>query len=276
MSYSTVTALALSGLEHQFGLYGVDVVEIGSSCGLAASLWDRLDHLDQHIPLTQFVRFMEELDESVPDRALMWNVGRRYDVRALGDVGRLVMMSPTLGEAICHWRDHFCLVQNDAYMTVDIGEQTTTVRYKILDMNIWPRRADAEFTLGIFHSIVEYFTGERMNPDMLVMESYAGSGARLSSALRLHCQGGGGSNEIRFPTQWLSVRRPGPESRQADSIPLIRQRLYKRQCQMRRLQPISHQVRCALWRNLGEQPIDQTTIAGQLGGVPAHIAKKTC
>lgn len=232
MPYSTVSALALTGAEIHFGKQGIDVVQVGQQLGLHDSLWG---NLDQDIPLKQFTTLLERIAELSSDRASIWNAGYQYDFRHLGSLGEILEISTNLGEALRKLRDFFFLVQNDAHFELIINEWETRIQYKILDTTIWPRRGDADFTLGLVQQINKRFIGFGLY------------------------------NELIIPTRLLDATRHSRHKETDAVIQPIVSRLRRQQSQKRRNTPVAYQVRCAILRKLGLVAIDQTNIADDLG-----------
>lgn len=262
MPYSTVTALALIGAELHFGKQGIDVVQVGSQLHLDDSLWD---NLDRDIPLRQFVSLLEHLAELSNDSASLWAAGYQYDFTLLGDLGEVLGNSTCLGEALLKLRDFFFLVQNDAHFDLIINERETRIQYKILDTTIWPRRGDAEFTLGLVQQIIDYYVGGKQNFSSFQLEDYSGNGSPLERQINKQFRGFGLYNELVFPTRLLYAKRKSGQNQPDAAIQPIVSQLQKQQSLKKRNTPVAYQVRCAILRKIGLVPIDQTNIADDLG-----------
>lgn len=262
MPHSTVTALALTGAEIHFGKQGIDVVQVGQQLGLHDSLWGSLD---QDIPLKQFTSLLERIAELSNDRASIWNAGYQYDFRHLGSLGEILEISANLGEALRKLRDFFFLVQNDAHFELIINERETRIQYKILDTTIWPRRGDADFTLGLVQQIIDFYVGCKQNFSCFQLEDYSENGHLLEKQINKRFVGFGLYNELIIPTRLLDATRNSRHKETDAVIQPIVSRLRRQQSQKRRNTPVAYQVRCAILRKLGLVAIDQTNIADDLG-----------
>lgn len=262
MPYSTVTALALTGAEIHFGKQGIDVVQVGQQLGLRNSLWD---NLDQDIPLKQFTSLLERIAELSSDSSIIWNAGYQYDFRHLGSLGEIIEKSASLGEALRKLRDFFFLVQNDAHFELIINERETRIQYKILDTAIWPRRGDADFTLGLVQQIIDYYVGCKQNFSSFQLEDYSENGCLLEKQINKRFIGFGLYNELIVPTRLLNATRSSQHTQTSAVIQPIVSKLQRQQSQKRRNTPVAYQVRCAILRKLGLMAIDQTNIADNLG-----------
>lgn len=269
MQQATVTGRALEGLQYRCGLQGIDVVALGRRHGLADTLWD---DLGCEVPLRSFAGLMDALASASDDPAALWRLGRAFDVRRLGAIGRALLLERTLGDALARFRDHLCLLQDDAEMSLEVDGDVTVLRYRILDPTIEPRRADAEFTLGVLQHIVDRFVGGSGCPTRLVFERGSGEVGALAAVIGVPCAGGADSNELRLPTRLLGSAAP----RAADAVPeeeraRLRAELERRRRQRLRAMPYARRVRCALLRRLGSgASFGQAEVAAEL-----HVTRRT-
>ena len=262
MPHSTVTALALTGAEHYYGKAGIDVIETGRQLDIEESLWD---DLDRDIPLRQFVSLLESLGDQSNDPASLWQSGLDFDFRLLGDVGKVLGKTRTLGDALTKFRDFFYLVQTDAHLDLRINEQETRIQYKILDTNIWPRRKDAEFTLGVFHGLISHYTGKQSAPFSFKLEDYSGTGVALERQVQRPFAGSGDFNELLFPTSLLYCERSeSPCQPEVQLQPLVRE-LEEKNNLKKRNTPLAYRVQCCIYSMIGRSPVDQTRVAEYLG-----------
>lgn len=270
MGSPMVTGLALHGIERHYGRIGIDVVEVAKTYGLPETLWDKLE---QFIPLKTFVNFLEGLGQLIATPDYTWQAGLHYDVSDLGDTGKLISSSRTLGDALLALRDFFNLVQSDAQLSVQINEQTTKVTYKILNPDIWPRRRDAEFTLGLVQGIVQRFVVDKHYPCNVILEDGSAASRHLSQSLHFPCQTGGEHNEFHFPTPLLAAQ-PAVSLITETPTQALRQRLQMQLVQQARTTPLHARVRCCVLRKLGQGEVDQAHIANELGMSERTLRRK--
>ena len=271
MPSARVTSLALRGMEQHFGRDGIDVLQVAQHYGLPDDLW--VSH-EQTISLKQFVRLLEGLGDLalLPDRT--WQAGLHYNIAELGETGKLICSCKTLGDALLALRDFFNLLQSDAYLSVQINEQHTTVGYKILNTEIWPRRRDAEFTLGLVQGIVQRFVAPQSYPCSVILEDYSDASRLLSQTLHFPCHAGGDTNQFRFPTALLNTKQPISLAPAEHPTQSLRQRLQQQLAQKHRTTPLTDRVRCCILRHLGNSDIDQAHIAQALGMSERTLRRK--
>lgn len=262
MSSATVTALALHGIEKYYGREGIDVIQIAERHTLPKALWN---NLAQDIPLKEFVAFFEDLGKQSIAPEQLWLAGYHYDISRLGCLGKLIDESPTLGDAMLALRDFFCLAQSDAYLSIRIEEQLTTIAYKILDLNIWPRRRDAEFTLGMFQGIIHRYVQDQCYPLHIDLEDYSEASQQLAHALHFPCRAGRSFNRLSFPTALLDYRKRPTTAFAQHHYTCLRTEMQKQLTEKKRQTPTYKQVRRNILTNIGNQPISQDLIACELG-----------
>ncbi|MEZ5478173.1 MAG: helix-turn-helix domain-containing protein [Thiolinea sp.] len=264
---ATVTALALQGFEQHYALDGFDVVEIGRQHALPDSLWQ---NLEQDIPLPHFVTFLENLGRLPTCSDKLWQAGSHIDIQLFGTLGTLITSSRTLGDALLCLQTFFSLLQGDACLEVQIGEQYTHINYRILNNSIWPRRGDAEFTLGFLHGIVRRFVTDPQAPCWLELEDASEASHALAQALHCACQPGSSTNSLTIPTRLLE-QRPAVVRSAQEQAPLparhasLYQQLQQRLREQKRHTPLHEQVCCLILKRLTEQAPDQGEVAGELG-----------
>ncbi len=262
MPHSTVTALALKGAERHFAQDGINIVQVGRKLDLDESIWS---DLNRDIPLRKFVGLLESLGNISNDPAIVWQAGYDFNFTQLGEIGEVLDKSRTLGDALTNFRDFFFLLQTDAYLDLVINENETRIQYKILDTNIWPRRGDAEFTLGLFQRVISHYTGSRDFAGSFQLEDYSGTGIALERQIQRRFAGNGAYNELTFPTKLLYCEKKRNQPFQDVTLrPLVTRLREKRSAKKRRI-PTPYQVQCCIYRKIGTSPVNQTSIAEELG-----------
>ena len=246
MHAARVTAGVLAGLDHRCALRGLDAVRIGRRHGLDDAAWN---DPGAEIPLVSFAGLMSSIAEGWADPVATRDLGRAFDLAAFGDTGLAVLASGSLGEALRRFAENVALLQDACEVSLHVGETRTAVRYRVLDPDVWPRREDARFTLGVFESVVDRFV-ER-----------PGAGVR-------HVIGPGAdddTSELRFPTRWLDRRRiREPARAPRPSLPELEARLAASRRARLSGTPFAERVRAVLLRRLGRERIDQTSVAAEL------------
>ncbi len=261
MSAARVTASVLAGLEHRCALHGLDAVRIGRRHGLGEPAWT-----DPHaeIPLVAFARLLSSISQACADARTVRQLGRDYDLCRFGDTGLAVLASSTLGDALQRFAENVALLQDASEVSLHVGETCCAVRYRVLDPEVWPRREDAQFTLGVFEAIVERFVeGAGTDVRHVIGPGVEDRGASPRPVPPDTLEAGIDVSELRFPTRWLARRRlrePAPSPPLAE----LEARLAASRRARLRGTPFAERVRAVLLRRLGRQSIDQTSVASEL------------
>ncbi len=85
---ATITAAVLDGFDAELEAQGVDPYDLGLQCGIPACAWDKAE-LD--VPLTGFVRLLEDGSSAGKDPSFGWNMGRQFDLLSLGELGEAIL-----------------------------------------------------------------------------------------------------------------------------------------------------------------------------------------
>jgi len=214
------------------------------------------------VPLSLFVGWTEGVARECGGRSLGWHLGSQHDLRLLGDVGGVILTCSTLGAALRRLVDYFPLVQDATELSIHQEAQHCTVRYRILDPDIWPRHQDAIFTMAIVAQLIrraapiEWHELEAFveNPDPAASQELA----RLSG---ISCCPGAEANILRFPLCLLDRRLPP----QSDVVPPDLRHLASCVAHRRRQTRVPELVRALIYQRLGSDQIEQEQIARMLG-----------
>ncbi len=261
MGTPRIRARPLVSFEHRLELSAHQWEEVSRRNNLDG---DRLVDWDHHIPLHAFVGAMEDLGDLTGDRLLGWRLGETLDLAELGDAGLAISLAPSLGDALSCLSDGFATIQTSSYLRFVVDGDVATVKYAILDPNIWPRQQDAELTLGVMAGIVRRFAGDRARETMsLELEHERGAGSRvLGTRVGGAVHHGARMNSLSFPVSLLDKRRSrGPAT---DFLALSRALDRSTQAVERTL-PLSNRVRQLLFQGMDDGGVDQEAVAEALG-----------
>ena len=220
---------------------------------------------DRHMPLRDFVAELEAARSAADDPLIAWQMGETFELADLGQLGCTVAQAPTLGAALRCFQQGFFALQSGAEVRLDVDGSEAHFHYRILDSRIWPRRADAELTLGVLAGIVRrYVPGEPMMNG--VSFEHAPCAARRQIADKVSCQlrYDAGDNTISLPLRLLDRRRSDAAATDTafrDSL----QALDRHVQELRRAEPLPDRVRLAIFERIGRAPLDQDSIARVLG-----------
>ncbi|MEL7030054.1 MAG: AraC family transcriptional regulator ligand-binding domain-containing protein [Pseudomonadota bacterium] len=159
----------------------------------------------QPVPLPDFVSALERVAASCGQPGLAWTAGQSADYGTRGQVGRVVLGSKTLGLALRRLSTYFPLVQDATSLKLEVGESWTTLKYKILDPDIWPRHEDAMYSLGIYAFLLKTVAPDGWGHVELSVEADRDAiRADLSDIVEANVAYGAPTNTLRFPTGLLA------------------------------------------------------------------------
>ena len=212
--------------------------------------------------LSQFVDFLQRVSTEARKPGLSWSAGQTTRTFFTGDFGKVVLGCKTLGSAL-HWMAHFTpLVQDATAIKFDVEEDWTTLSYKILDPNIWPRHEDAMYSLGIFSKLIKAAAPDAWSHVQVTFEAEQDLvRPEVSNAVQTNVVCGGSTNSIRMPTSILDAPlRLGPSP-----DPAVLKELSRQLTKKDRATPISERTRQMIFTEMNEGCISQEHIARQLG-----------
>ena len=219
------------------------------------------------MPLASFVAQLERLSGMLANKAGVWQAGETLDLAHLGAVGCAMSAAPVLGAAIRCFADFFGAVQSATATHLAVDGDLARFSYKVLDNDIWPRRADAELTLGIVSGLVRHFAPDA---DRVLTVQFEAERGRSHAAIEAHLGRAGRCGEdnvLSVPLRLLD--RPAPTAAASDdeaasfrtSVRALEHHLHH----LRTGQPVSDRVLELLLARMGQEATDQDTIARELG-----------
>ena len=160
------------------------------------------------VPLSTFVTKLEKRRASPGGAQSAWFKGEQLPLESLGVVGEVIAKAPTLGAALRKFVLGLPLVQSNTTLSMEIADDKVRVGYRILDPDIWPRRGDAELTLGIIHSVCMRFGMDRHALLDVGFEHEAdGATCSISRYNRTDALCDESENYLVFPVRCLSLTR---------------------------------------------------------------------
>lgn len=213
------------------------------------------------IQLADFAAFLEAQGRIIKRPDFFWRAGESYDFSFLGPVGEAVLSSKTLGGALSRFAAYFPLLQDASELSFETCGAYASVSYRILDPDIWPRAADACFTMGIIAQLIKKTVSDSLRYTDIIFETDGPHWGRdISDYLKTNCGYGGAANVIRFPAPWLSLpvsAEGGAGGIEPDlKAALIRQR---------RASAVRDRARYHIFKNIGVAEFSQTAVAKAMG-----------
>ena len=234
-----------------------------SPCGQAlARIGAAIEANPDEIELRKFVALLESVGQTCRPSALSWNVGVTLALPLGSELGRAVLGCKSLGTAL-HWMCHyFPLLQDAAYLRLDVDEDFTTLSYKILDPTIWPRHEDAMFTLGIYARLIKAAAPEVWSQVQVTVEAEQEQvRADLEAIVKTSVIYGGHANALRFPTSIINA----PLNLAPPCDPEVLKQLSAKLTRRKRNAAITDRTRQMIYREMIEGCVNQEHIARELG-----------
>ncbi|WP_300533584.1 AraC family transcriptional regulator [uncultured Mameliella sp.] len=218
------------------------------------------------VPLTSFVSGLERQRARQGDVPSAWQSGEQLPLESLGVMGDAIVRAPTLGSALRCFVHGIPLVQSNTTLTMKVHDDKVRVGYRILDPDIWPRRADAELTLAVIHSVCMRFGMDR---EALLDVGFEHAQDRGTHSVERYNRTGAhcdeSENYLVFPARFLGLPRPDAESVPMHSVPRDVTAPDRQLASHLRHLPVSRRVRQVILQRIGQGSIGQTEIACELG-----------
>ena len=216
--------------------------------------------------LSDFAARLEAIAAGSSDPLAIWRAGEAMQPADLGALGCMVALAPTLGAALRAFQRCFGALQSASAVAFEVEDDRASFRYRILDNEVWPRRADSELTLGVLAGIVRRFAPDASRACGVAFEHEPGAAraplaAHLGTVAR-HSD----TNAISFPARLLDCRQARAAA--PDTAPAFRAALRGLEAQIRAdwlRQPASHRVLHTLLQRIGREATGQDAIARHLG-----------
>ncbi len=212
--------------------------------------------------LPEFVDLLERIGSAAPTAGLAWSTGQATKSFYDCEFGRAIAGCKTLGTAL-HWFAHFvALVQDATSVKLEVAEDWTTLSYKILDPNVWPRHEDALYSLGIMSKLIKAAAPEAWGHVKVTLEAEQKFvRPDLANVIQARVFCGGTTNSIRFPSAILEAPLRLAPSSDASVLKRMTGELTKKH----RATPISERTRQLIYNEMNDGCVSQEHIARELG-----------
>ena len=223
------------------------------------------------IPLGRFVDALETADHGDCPSKILWKAGKLIDYSSRGKFGRTVLASNLLGTALQRLIDYFPLFQGATKLNLEVDDTWAVLTYQIVDPNIWPRHADALYSLSIYSSMIESAHPNILNACELSFESHSpGKSDCISNFSEIRCVYGEGTNSLRFPAKILNL--PLGDNKKSGSSELTE--LKTRMSEMRVNMNVMDRVKIAIYNNILGGRVCQEDVASELGLTPRTLRRR--
>jgi AraC-like DNA-binding protein len=201
------------------------------------------------IPLPTFNSTLNDICLDSRDTIVAWKIGEQFDLACLGELGESISIAPTLYDALKAFEIGFCTVQTESQASLSVENNVAKFEYRILDYNIWPRRNDALLTLGLVKGVVERYHGSESVPIDICFEHMKGEEfSALSANIQSIPNYEQNYNSISFPASLLERKLSLDQITAFEAV----------------FWDLCARIASEIYRNLGKDALDQTSIARTL------------
>jgi AraC-like DNA-binding protein len=181
-----------------------DDLEFAARAGLSR---DCLRSPTGMMPLAVFVSMLEAAALETGNSTLGLDLGKEFQLSALGPVARLVATAPTLGAGLEMFTRHFGSIQTNTVCALHVGDGTARLVYSIMDPAVRFRAQDAAFTLAVQYSMLSSLLGAAWSAVGVDFEHLPGADLPIyqrhfSCPLRF----GRSENALLFPATLLNAQ----------------------------------------------------------------------
>ncbi|MGI9233727.1 MAG: AraC-like transcriptional regulator QhpR [Woeseiaceae bacterium] len=260
MTNTYVSSMALSGWRRT--LQSMDRGADGVCAPMLAKIDKMIADNPEKVRLDDYVRLLEEIGRSCKSSSLAWAAGHAVDLPFDKMFSTAIRGCKSLGTSLQWLCQYFALLQDASILRLDVAEDWTTLSYKILDPEIWPRHEDAMYTLGIFSRLIKAAAPESWSQVQISVESEPDQvKVDLGSIVQTNVIFGASANSIRMPTAIINA--PVTTAKPCD--PDVLKKLATELTKKRRLMPVSERTRRVIYREMNDGCVNQEYIARELG-----------
>lgn len=219
---------------------------------------------DKPIPLNFFIGEIEAKRKISSRMDKYWNMGETLPIESLGELGDALGNSPTLGKALRILTRGFALMQSETQIQTVIDGDEVHISYRVLDPRIWPRRADAELSLGLIRGICgRYGVGRNAVRAICFEHEQDGDIRNLVHSLGCNPLFGHDKNRLTLSSRVLGFKLSDQPSQEAERNALLA--MDSALTELRRSTPVAERVSKAILSQIGRDDIGQVAIASRLG-----------
>ena len=218
---------------------------------------------ESSMSLHSFVSRLEDERAASGDSLRSWRSGETLPLASIGVLGEAIAPRRTLGEALRIFTRGFPVLQSNSAISLEVNGDEAHVSYRVLDPRIWPRRADAELTLGLIRGICDRYAVPREAIQDLCFEHQPDRDLRhLARHLGRNPRFGQDENRITFSARVLS--HPLRHDVVGDAVATAKN-LDLALTELRRQTPVSQRVHQMILSQMERGAINQAHVAAQLG-----------
>jgi AraC-like DNA-binding protein len=204
----TILASVADTLLACVGRVGGNPDEIGAKIGLERG---HLQNPSEPLPLAIFAAILECGALECRDPAFGFELAKIFPHEGLGPLAELFMTSATVGDGLHRFALNLPALQSSTKCTLVVHGGLARFEYKINDPTVRARVQDANFSLGMIHSMLSRMLGPEMRMAAVEFEqSLKSQIAPYRKYFSCHLRFGQNTNALCFPSEYLE--RPNPYS----------------------------------------------------------------
>jgi len=229
--------------------------------GLAS---DDLHGLDTRISFSSYLRILDQIATFKGDPKFGLSVSQLMGHDLLGAVGFLFLSSPTLEEAFFRFEKYVPAIQDVTKLTISKLDTGLAATYSLQDDKLFPRRHDAEFSIGVVYKLVSQYLARKFTPTFVKFEhKLAGSLSTYEKWFGCNVYFDQDVNEIAIGQSDLMT---SSNLYDVNLIPILESYLRQDQNAGTSLKYIADQARSVISSSLAERrPVNADTIAELMG-----------
>lgn len=228
------------------------------------------------VSLRLYVELMEDAARQTGSDFFGLDLASDFQLPQLGPFYALMSNADTMRTALNMFARFQSAWQTRTSLTVTRDQETTSYAYAIEDPAIWPRRQDAEFTLGAIAMLIRQLGLPRWSPKAVEFEHVlAGRGARLRDFFRAPVSGNARFNRLTIANEDLDrpLRLGGVE--EARAMAVVERHLHDLLSdEPESDETFSEQVGRSIARRLGRGAVELDVIARELSLSARSLRRK--
>lgn len=223
------------------------------------------------IPLSHYVELLEKIAGATKDTSLGLRLAMRLRPADLGPMGVLFSISPSIEIGLRRLAEHAGILQGGTHSSLFAQDGVLVWTYRLADASIWPRRQDAEFSLGTVCQLVRQSFAPGWRPLEVHLEHALPSDTGLlQKVFRAPILFNQPANRLILDPDEAQRRHRTEDSGLAF---ILERHIADLQAQHDPELRLSDQIRRLIAINLGQRPVTLETAAAELAMSPRSLQR---
>ena len=161
------------------------------------------------LSLAEFTSILECGASEFCDSTFGFELAKVFPHEGLGPVAQLLMATLTIGDGVSCFARNLPALQTSTKLSLSVHGDLARIDYKIDDPTVRRRAQDANFSLGILHSILARLLGQRFRIVSVELEQLVrGAATAYQKYFSCPIRFGQATNAICFPANFLELPNP--------------------------------------------------------------------